>query len=143
MNNKPIIAGWIEKAFVGEEKISMNAKLDTGAKTSSIHAPGYIKFIRDDQEWVKFILRTKKDKTLNVEEPILRTASIRRAKIGVVTRPVIKLKICLAGFSEETEFTLTDRSEMNYPLLIGRRFLGDRILVNSDATYLTNKNCKN
>ena len=53
-----------------------------------------------------------------------------------VHEPVIALQLVPA------EFTLTDRSGMNYPVLIGRAFLANRIIVNSEATFATTRSCQ-
>jgi hypothetical protein len=52
------------------------------------------------------------------------------------TRDVVKLSICKKGRDYETEFTLNDRSNFNYPILLGRSFLADVALVDSSATFL-------
>ena len=61
---------------------------------------------------------------------------------GVTERPVISLPVCLAGYRDNAEFTLTDRSAMNYAVLIGRAFLATRIIVKSGATNMTLQSCE-
>lgn len=135
------VAGWIERVYLEDFSATFEAKLDTGAKTSSINAPDFKIFTRNNAQWVKFSIQTKKGETINIERPVTRIAHIRRARVGVFDRPVIKLTLCLAGHRGEAEFTLADRSKMNYPILIGRTFLADRILIDSKATYLRSKTC--
>ena len=139
--NPTIVAGWVELIYIGDAKTPIRAKLDTGAKTSSLNAPGYKQFKRGSKKWVRFEIATRKGELIQIEQPLTRIARIRRARIGIVERPVIKLYVCLAGLRRETEFTLTNRSNMNYPILIGRRFLSSQILVNSKATFLTSNSC--
>lgn len=137
----PIVAGWIENIYLSGAKTPIQAKMDTGARTSSLHAPGYHRFIRDNTNWLRFTVRTDKGEEIAIEQPIVRIAHIRRARVGMVERPVIKLEICLGGHRKVTEFTLTDRSNMKYAVLIGRAFLADLILVNASKTFLTTNSC--
>lgn len=136
------IAGWVENGWIGEPPIKVKVKLDTGAKNSSINAPVYREFYKDGQQFVSFILTNNDGAEVTIEKPLARTARIRRAGVGMRERPVIMLKVCVAGVTSDVEFTLADRSEMNYPILIGRTFLADKILVDSGRTFLANDQCK-
>ena len=66
-----VIAGWIEKISLVEHPLTLKAKLDTGARTSSIHAINVEQFKRDDTRWVRFdlVLQDINDKqhTLHME----------------------------------------------------------------------------
>jgi hypothetical protein len=135
------IAGWVEHAWLNGNQISVHAKLDTGAKSSSISAADYEKFMRDGRDWVRFSIVNAKGKTLEIARPVERVARVRRAGTATEERPVILLKVCVAGYMEEAEFTLADRSSMNYQILIGREFLKDRILVDSARSFIASGEC--
>jgi len=139
--NSHVVAGWIEPVYLGEAEIRLTAKLDTGAKTSSLSAVELTRLVRQQKPWVAFTIRTSDGRAFRIEQPVIRIARIRRADVGVRERPVISLPVCLAGYREQVEFTLTDRSTMNYPVLIGRAFLANRIIVNSQATFTTAQSC--
>ncbi len=138
------VAGWIERVWLQEDgkRVSVRAKLDTGAKSSSINAPQYREFKRGGKTWLSFAVTNNKGQTIEIEAPLLRIARIRRAGVKVRERPVVELGICVGGHHGVTEFTLADRSDLNYPVLIGRRFLKDRILVDSGRSFSASGLCK-
>ena len=76
-----------------------------------------------------------------VEMPLEREAKIKRKGSQVQIRPVVKLGVCLAGVYEEVEFTLTDRSNFEYPVLIGRNFLAGKFLVDSSRSFTLPPSC--
>jgi len=56
-------------------------------------------------------------------------------------RAVVELELCIDGRTERTQFTLADRSRFLYPVLLGRRFLGGRFVVDPGQTFLTSSTC--
>src|SRR5690606_26507194 len=68
---------------------------------------------------------------LQIEAPVVRNVRIRQASADdVERRPVVQLTINLgSGLQQDAEFTLTDRSQMTYPILLGREFLRDIVLI--------------
>jgi len=135
------VAGWIENSWIGEPPTKVKAKLDTGAKSSSINAPHYREFKQAGQRYVSFELTNGSERVIAVTRPVVRTVTIRRAGVGKRKRPVIKLIVCVAGVTAEAEFTLADRSEMTYQVLIGRNFLANKVLVDSGRTFLNSRLC--
>ena len=138
-----VIAGSVENAIFPILGIKLKAKLDTGAKTSAINAEGYTTFKRKGKRWARFRLTEKSGRQVDVERPISRMITIRRAGVPKVTRPVIRLLVCIGGLTKKAEFRLAYRRHMNYQVLIGRRFLSGRLLVSSGNTFLLNRTCKN
>ncbi len=138
---QPVIVGWVENGWIGEPAIRFRVKLDSGAKTSSISAPAYRPFNQGGIDYVRFTLANRDGGTIDIERPVIRRVTIRRAGAPQQTRPVIRLKLCLAGRRSETEFTLVDRSDMTYPVLIGRSFLSGRILIDPGKTFLASGRC--
>jgi len=132
----PTIAGWIETVTFPDYGIAIDAKLDTGADSSSLGVEDLERFKRKGKIWYRFTLVGEDRKSVTIEQQTNRTARIMRAEVEDVRRPIVRLKICLAGQTAETDFTLTDRSEQRTALLIGRRFLASRILVDSGHTHL-------
>ncbi len=139
-----IVGGWLEMGWLSENgtRLSVKAKLDTGAKSSSINAPDYRVIKKNGAKWIHFVLTNHKGKSVQIEAPYIRTVRIRRAGVGLSKRPVIHLKICIGGKEEITEFTLADRTQLNYQILIGRKFLANRILVDSGNRFLLNQRCR-
>jgi len=140
-----VIAGWVEKITLGEPPIFLKAKLDTGAKTSSIHAINVEPFVREGERWVKFdlLLRDVDDKqhTLHLEKPRSRRVRIKNNDGEHDPRAVVELEICFDGRKHVTEFTLADRSEYIYDALLGREFLQGIAVVDPESTFLTQANC--
>ncbi len=136
-----VIAGWVENGWIGEPPIRFRVKLDSGARTSSVNAPAYRVFNRNETIYVRFTLANGEGQSIAIEKPIIRRVKIRRTGTQDQVRPVVRLKICMAGIRSEAEFTLVDRADMNYPALIGRSFLSGRILINPGATFLASGRC--
>ena len=132
-----IVMGWLESVFVLPDNIRVTAKLDTGAKTSSVHAGNVEHFKRAGVEWVRFnFVPDKGADPIRLERPLVRTAIIKERQAHSSERDVVRLGICKNGKNYETEFTLYDRSNFNYPILLGRSFLQDVALVDASETFL-------
>ena len=163
------ILGWLEHANVTSVDIRVDAKLDTGAKTSAIHAEILSRDALNEDEVRELGLETDDDEEIldesDVEEDnrgkvvvfrisnedgeerilereVIRTVSIKKRGGGVEKRPVVELELCIAGILVDGEVSLADRTTFNYPLLIGRDMLeeGD-IAVNPDADYTASARC--
>lgn len=136
------VLGWVENAYLPDPGLELKAKLDTGAETSSLDSRVIKKFRKGGNRWVRFAVTDRE----SGEEFILVRERVRT--IGVVqhdgtkqTRPVVKMKLCIAGVFMETEVSLIDRSEFNYPLLVGRTALATFALVDSSETFLGQSRC--
>ncbi len=138
----PTVAGWIESVTFPDYGIALNAKLDTGADSSSVNVAGLERFKRDGKTWYRFTMAGEGGKTANIEKQTNRIARIMRAEVEDTRRPIVRFKICLAGHVAETDFTLTDRSGQRNSVLIGRKFLASRILVDSSRTHVFPKQCE-
>ncbi len=134
-------AGWLERVLVCPGGYALVAKLDTGAKTSSIHAPEFTTTERDGRTWVRFTARDRHDDPYTFERELVRMVSIKERDGSLKERPVIKLGIVLADTYHETEVNLEDRSPLNYRLLLGRTYLQQAgVEVNPSATFRTKAN---
>ncbi len=136
------VAGWIEWAKLENYDIKFKAKLDTGAKHSSINAEDLKVFVRDGKNYASFTVTNKSGESVIIEKPVARTATIKRHFDKVHERPVIFLKICIGGFYKEAEFNLIDRTGFNYQLLIGRSYLAGDLQVDSGRIFLLSGRCK-
>ncbi|AAU92665.1 MULTISPECIES: ATP-dependent zinc protease family protein [Methylococcus] len=132
-----VVMGWLESVFLLPWNLRLTAKLDTGAKTSALHSDNIQRFNRDGREWVRFTLESEDDdKTVVVERPLERTVYIKERHKGSSKREVVTLTLCKNGREYQTEFTLVDRSNFNYPLLLGRSFLSDVAVVDAGETFV-------
>lgn len=135
--HEKVIMGWLESVYLLPSRTLTTAKLDTGAKTSSLSAEQIEHFTRSGEEWVRFEFKTEKGSAaLRLERPLVRTAVIKERQSQPTTRDVVRLPICKNGRVFETEFTLYDRSNFNYPVLLGRSFLDGVALVDAGETFL-------
>lgn len=136
-----VTAGWVEKAVLYPKGIIFHAKLDTGAKTTSINATDPEFFERDGKRWSKFSITNRNNETVTIEAPMVRDANIKRHFGQQQIRPVIMLDICIGNVRKIEEVNLVDRSNLNYQLLVGRNFLKDDLLIDSGSTYLLSPAC--
>ncbi|WP_043238332.1 retropepsin-like aspartic peptidase RloA3 [Stutzerimonas azotifigens] len=139
------VFGWVEEGLVMPEKVAVKFKLDTGALTSSMHAEDIERFERDGDDWVRFTIEfedidTEKDVEARLERKIERNLEVRGAG-GEERRPVVLMKVCLADQVYEEEFSLNDRDDMNYPVLLGRRTLEKLGPVDSSKTFTVEPSC--
>ena len=137
------IVGWVENAMLPGPGISLKAKLDTGAETSSLDAEIIKKFRKYGKRWVRFRLtdrQTGKDHIIVRER--IRTIGVIQHEGDAQTRPVVSMNVCIARRLLATEVSLIDRSEFNYPLLLGRNTLKSFALVDPGNTYLSSPECK-
>jgi hypothetical protein len=142
------VLGWVENMRLWPQQMLMKAKLDPGARSSAIHAEDIEQFERDGRRMVRFtILRDHDDpdsERLVLERPLVREVNIKLRNSeegGRDERLAVRLEFCLAGERYNTLFTLTDRDNFNYPVLLGRQFLRNKILVDSGESFTHRTNC--
>ena len=138
---KPVI-GWVERVRIYPGNFEIHAKIDTGAKTSSLNAPNMKIFRRDGEDWVSFAVTNRRGKTRKFEERIVRIAKIRRHGGNIQQRPVVMLGICVGSVFQKTQVNLIDRNNFNYQMLIGRRFLSKQVVVDPGRTFIAKPSCQ-
>jgi hypothetical protein len=131
------IIGAIEWLYMDPPGRHFRARIDSGAETSSLSAADVVEFERDGDDWVRFTFtHDNADESVEFELPIKRTVLIRQPGVDKPERRfVIELDIRLGDQLQTTEFTLTDRSKMTYPVLLGRAFLMDLYVVDVSQSY--------
>lgn len=139
-----IILGSIEKVTIDSIKQTFDARIDTGAATSSLNAIDIQEFERNGHEWVRFHLAdsTKSQEETNtwIEAPVVRYVKIRQSTTDDLDRrAVVELWIKVGKIHEKAQFTLADRSHMNHPILLGREFMRDIALVDVSRAYIQTK----
>ena len=135
----------IDKLVIGSEELVLlsnlqekyKARIDTGATTSSLNATDIVEFERDGIKWVRFnFSQAINNEAQIIEAKVARTILIRQANSSEPTRrPIIELPVQLGDIKMLTEFTLADRSHMTFPVLLGRTFLKDIVMVDVARTY--------
>tara|TARA_R100001132_G_C3275241_1_gene97985 strand:+ start:2154 stop:2678 length:525 start_codon:yes stop_codon:yes gene_type:complete len=127
---------WISLPDLGIE--SIKAKVDTGARSSSLHAYDLHQFERDNEKWIRFKVHPVQRKTREVvvaEARIFEFRSVRSSSGKASLRPVIVTNIKLLGVSWPVELTLANRDEMGFRMLLGREAFRRRFLVDAGKSY--------
>lgn len=140
LENKTLLGRneWVGLPSIGTY---LQAQVDSGANTSSLSAHEITPFERDGEDWVRFKLALNDDDVVVdsvrdewIEVPIERRVRIVQAS-GEESRLVVSLLLTLGPLSENVEFTLSDRSHLNSPVLLGRRFLLDIAVIDVAEAY--------
>lgn len=136
------VYGWREKILIDGIENPINAKLDTGAYTSSIHAEEKELFERDGKKWVRFIVtepRKKDSPRVPIEAPLVRIARIKNPGAESETREVVRLAFKIGERKLRGDFTLNNRSNMNSSVLIGRTTIRELGWIDPSRTNLADQ----
>ncbi|MFL0803727.1 MAG: ATP-dependent zinc protease [Agarilytica sp.] len=137
------ILGRVEFAWLDGVGQYLKARIDTGAKSSSLNATNIQRFERNGERWVRFDVALGEERSVTLEAPLHRHVRIRQASVSELERrPVVKLPIRMGEIYEETEFSLSDRNEMLYPILLGRSFLRDIAVVDVAKKFTRSRDPK-
>lgn len=134
------VVGEIEWVCFPPQEAYLEARIDTGATTSSVHASNVEPFDRDGQDWVRFNLEGRGEvKPVTLEKPIARRVLIRDGGGEPSLRYVVPLNIQMGELIVKREFTLADRSGLTFSVLIGRNLLDGVALVDVGRSHLLPK----
>lgn len=140
----PKVFGWVETGLIRPENIAVKVKLDTGALTSSMHAENQVRFEKDGEEWIRFTVVVEdidgKLRSDTYERKIVKEVDVRGAA-GEEERPIVRMSICIGDTVYTEPFSLNDRDDMLYPVLIGRRTIEDLGLVDVTRTFTQEPDC--
>lgn len=136
-----LLVGEAEWIWVDAANDAFQARVDTGATTSSISAQEITIFERNGKNWVRFFLSHQEmDDKIQIEAPLVRHVRVRQASADDLDRrPVVRLAVRIGDMTEKAEFTLKDRSDMTFPVLLGREFLKDIAVVDVAREYIQPK----
>jgi hypothetical protein len=140
---KKDIFGWVEHVLVGDSRLDLKAKLDTGADTSSIHATRIRRFRSSEGAlWVEFRLTDDSaDRTIRFKKKLVRYAFIKEHEGPSQKRPVVNMRFCLGDHENDVEVSLVDRSGFQYPVLLGRNALAGHVVVDPDLRLTAKPVC--
>ena len=140
------VLGWKEHVLLPEWGLRLRAKLDTGARSSALHVTEMeergehldpvtgipLPIVRFD-----VVLGTKSaPRHHEVEAPVIGHKVVRDTGARAERRPVVRTRIVCGPFDHYAEITLTDRSGMNFRMLLGRLTLQGHCLVDPSQGYL-------
>ncbi len=139
---KPVI-GWREWILVPElSGVPIKAKIDTGARTSALHAFGLTVEERESGPWAHFEVHPTQRSLAHrsrVSHPIHAFRSVRSSTGHAERRPVIRTVMEIADHRYRIDLTLTSRDEMGFRMLLGRAAIRRRFMVDPGASFLLTK----
>ncbi|MGQ0594549.1 MAG: ATP-dependent zinc protease family protein [Gammaproteobacteria bacterium] len=135
------VVGWVERVKIYPGEMILEAKLDTGAKRSSIDARDIETFERKGVTWVRFRIVNRDGNKLALERPLVRETKIQRHFGKRQRRPVVKLGVCVGDLYREVQVSLVTRKGFIYPMLIGRMFMKKQLLVDPALRYTVAPKC--
>ncbi|MFT5830934.1 MAG: hypothetical protein ACI9D0_001523 [Bacteroidia bacterium] len=141
-----LVIGWREWVALPDLGIrTVKAKVDTGARTSSLHAFDLEEFREGRQDMVRFKIHpeqrsSKREKS--VEARVHEWRSVRSSSGETELRPVILTTIEIFGESWEVELTLTRRDAMGFRMLLGRQAVRGHIVVDPGRSFLNGRRGK-
>ena len=136
-NNKPLKPiGWREIVHLPElGLLDIPAKIDSGARTSSLHAHVLEEFEREDEQFVRFAVDWDGERH-ECEAIHVAIRGITSSNGETQRRYVIKTPLKIGSLTFRAEISLADRSDMKFPMLIGRSSLRRRFAVDSGHSWL-------
>lgn len=137
---KPMMVGWREWVSLPELSLGrIKAKIDTGAKTSALHA-FYVKpYVSNGVERVAFGMHpVQQDDSIVVEcdALLIDRRVVTNSGGDSETRCVIRTPVTLGKLTVTTDITLTNRDNMRFRMILGRRLLNHRVIVDPAASFL-------
>jgi hypothetical protein len=136
MAGDKLVVGEMERVWIDPPQAQIIARIDTGASSSSLHAEKIVEFERDGDDWVRFDVNLDGE-MVTLERDIVRHVRVyQQADPDGTRRPVITLRVRLGDLNQRVEFTLADRSHLDFEMILGRNFLTDVALVDVGRQYV-------
>ena len=131
---------WVDLTELGCGEIKV--KVDTGARSSALHAFNVKEFEKDGQTWVKFDVHPDQDsskRTISTQAKVLEYRKVKNSGGKATMRPVIETTVSLMSEAWPVELTLANRDEMGFRMLLGRQAVRGRFLVDPGNSYYGGK----
>jgi hypothetical protein len=131
---------WISLPALGIDAIKV--KIDTGARSSSLHAFDIETFERDGAAWVRFLvhpLQRDINTAVQAEAPVLDFRHVRSSSGHITHRPVIRAEIRLDNRIWPIDLTLAPRDEMGFRMLLGREAVRGKFVVDPGRSYMVSE----
>lgn len=135
-----LVVGWREWVALPELGIdALKAKVDTGARSSALHAFDVEGFHREGERWVRFSVHPRQRDavtTVRAEAPWIDERLVRSSSGATTRRPVVRCLLHLGDRSWPIELTLVRRDLMGFRMLLGRQALRRRCVVDPGRSFL-------
>ncbi|MEK7779468.1 MAG: RimK/LysX family protein [Pseudomonadota bacterium] len=134
-----IVFGSLEYVYLDPPGLEFSARIDTGARTSSLNAMTLMEFERDGKPYVRFTLKNPQTgEMMEITRRLRRHVKIKeRGDREAQQRPVVRMRVTLGSINELIDFTLENRSKFKHQVLIGRNLLRDLAIVDVSQRYMT------
>ena len=134
------IIGSVERCALKELGISkIDARIDTGAKSSSLQATNIVSFKKEKQKWVRFEVNYILDGnpiSISCETPVLTRRRVKTSNENSEKRLMIKTPMTIGDLTYDIELNLANRESMEYQMLLGREALNGRFLINPSESFM-------
>jgi len=138
-HHDPVLIGWRERIGLPSLGIPrVTAKIDTGARTSCLHAFAIEEFQQHGATWVRFGVHPYRRNTSHevwCEAQVIDERTIRASSGHQMQRYVIETQIELAGLTWTIEMSLANRDDMGYRMLLGRTALQGHCIIDPEQSY--------
>lgn len=150
-SQQPVMLGRTESVKIVGSGLKVDAKMDTGAYMSSLHADKIEEYRKKGKEWIKFSYRDRlTGKVYTFDKPLVKNVRIKKRSGEIkgdgklyMTRPVVKLTACLAGRKNIIEVNLTNRAHFKQKMLVGRKSMNRfSVIINPSKEFLSIPNCR-
>lgn len=136
--------GWKERIDFPEWSLRrIQAKIDTGARTSALGAVYYeVEDLPERGRVVHLVLalnRKAPEQRINVTVPVVATVVVRNSSGHRELRPVIETRVRIGPISKPIRLTVTNRSQMRFPVILGRQALANDFCVDVGRSFLLRK----
>ncbi len=132
------LIGWREWLALPELGIPLiKAKIDTGARSSSLHVESWELFEHGTTRWVRFAIRpgSRRGRLKRFESPVVDTREVTDSGGNRALRPFIRTQLMIGAEVWPIEINLTNRKAMLFPLLIGRTAMAGRVVVDPTRSF--------
>ncbi|MFT6106367.1 MAG: ribosomal protein S6--L-glutamate ligase [Rickettsiales bacterium] len=142
-NKNKITIGWQEIISLPDLSIpAIEVKVDTGAKTSSLHAENIEFFHKNGHEYISFDvhpIQKHKEVTVKCQAPVIEKRNVKSSSGCQENRPMIKTKLKIGDHIFEIDLNLTKRDYMKSRMLLGRDAMKNHIIIDPEHKYLHGK----